>query len=238
MRLANFYNNKAGSYDELYSPAYNVSTIPVGTIDQMTFRYAYTGKAVAASLGTSADTVYDALKINFSKDCGATWTLKFNKSGAALSTANPITTGYKPSSTTDWVEETINLANILNGDNIRMKFEFHSNSGNNLYIDDINITTAQTSVADNILLQDLQFNIQPNPVSDNTIISFNLTKSENVKLNVMNLLGQEMINVADGNLSAGQYKYVVNRADFGNAGFYIVKINVDGNIITKKIIVK
>ncbi|HNW97682.1 MAG TPA: T9SS type A sorting domain-containing protein [Bacteroidales bacterium] len=80
--------------------------------------------------------------------------------------------------------------------------------------------------------------MQPNPVSDNTIISFNLTKSENVKLNVMNLLGQEMINVADGNLSAGQYKYVVNRADFGNAGFYIVKINVDGNIITKKIIVK
>jgi hypothetical protein len=236
MRIANYWNNTPGSYDEIVTPAYDLTGLPAGGQAQLKFQLAYSGKAIPASTLTAADTAYDALRVFVSTDCGGTWVQKYSKSGTSLTTCSPVTGSYVPASTSDWRKEIVILPGMLTQDNVRLKFQFHSNGANNLYVDDINITCSNYGINEN-LLSDIAFSIQPNPVNDNSVISFNLGKNDNVKLSICNLLGQEVMTLANGALAAGEHKYTISHNDFGDPGFYFVKISINGQTMTKKVIV-
>jgi len=237
MRIANFYNNAAGSTDEIITPAYNLTALPTGGQAVMKFQLAYAGKIIPAALLTPADTAYDGLKIYVSTDCGGTWTQKYSKSNAALTTCNPTASNYIPSSTADWRQETVILPGLFTADNVRFKFVFKSNGGNNLYVDDINITATNVGIQED-LLSDLNFSIRPNPVDESALISFNLDKSNFVKITIYNVVGQEVLNLLNSNLSAGSHSYSVQRTELGSAGVYFVKTTVGNQTMTKKLIVK
>lgn len=56
-------------------------------------------------------------------------------------------------------------------------------------------------------------------------------------MSIYNILGQEVLNLANGNLIAGEHKYTINHDDFGDAGFYFIQISIGNQIMTKKIAV-
>lgn len=83
----------------------------------------------------------DSLNVLVSNDCGATFTSFFNKAGAALATAGSSSNGYVNPAAGDWKTQKITVdGSILTSGNIIIAFRNTSDYGNNIFIDNINIT--------------------------------------------------------------------------------------------------
>ena len=72
----------------------------------------------------------------------------------------------------------------------------------------------------------------PNPFNPTTKIEFSLPMESNVKLVVYNILGQEVIRLVDGQMSAGNHSLIWNASDAsGNqltSGIYLYKLTASG----------
>ena len=107
-------SSMAGQTDAFISPSINFAAMinPV-----FTFKVAFAQRA-----GTEAD----RLRVYMSTDCGATWLLRYTKSGANLSTRSALTGAFVPTAN-EWRTETVSLSSAqLTGTNVRIKFEFES----------------------------------------------------------------------------------------------------------------
>ena len=142
------YNSATGAKDGLISPA--LSFAGFNNIN-LTFDHAYRRYNATRS---------DSLKVYISTNCGQTWTLvaSYGENGTTnWVTAGNSTTAFVPASAGDWCGsagsaacKSISLNAYAGMDGIRIKFEGVNGYGNNLYLDNINITgTASTKpVAD------------------------------------------------------------------------------------------
>src|SRR5690606_19052541 len=82
----------------------------------------------------------EKLKVFYSFDCGQTWTLRYSKSGAGLSTVgSTIQPGFEPSQASHWRTESVALNSTFARDNVRFKFEATSGMGNSVFIDNLKI---------------------------------------------------------------------------------------------------
>ena len=117
------YNHKGAI--NLYSKSYDASNLQSGSL---TFKYAYSPKS-----GEGAN----YLNIQVSNDCGNTWTNKSVLGGSLLQTTSPRNSAYNTPSLTDWKTKTISLDSSYLSENVRFRFEYIVDYGNNLFIDDI-----------------------------------------------------------------------------------------------------
>jgi serine protease len=121
------------------------------TAINLTFDHAYRRKNQNAT---------DSIIISISTDCGATFTRVFSRGEngtGTFATATTNTTEFVPA-TGEWCTGTvgsdcfsINLSQFVGASSAVVKFESYNNFGNNLYIDNINITGtsgAQAPIAD------------------------------------------------------------------------------------------
>jgi hypothetical protein len=75
----------------------------------------------------------------------------------------------------------------------------------------------------------------PNPFNPSTTIKFSLPQSENVKLTVYNLLGEQVAELVNGFREAGVHTINFNAENF-NSGFYIYKIEASLFVQSRKMI--
>ena len=235
MAIRNFAGNSAGSYDEIITGPFNLTTLPAGSMAMMKFKLAYAGKYIPGTFLIAADTAYDVLRIYGSTDCGSTWQRLYNKTGTALATTAPVQTSFIPSAQTMWRGESVGINLFRTQTNVRFKFEFFSNGGNNLFVDDINICLATYGMEDN---QGSELNIKlfPNPVTTNTDLTFTLLESSDISVKIYDLLGREIAVVFNGEMESGNHSIDIDRSIFGQAGVYIVRLDVNGKMINHKII--
>lgn len=91
----------------------------------------------------------DTLEIMVSTNCGASYTRVWYKYGAIISNPNSLNTitlntqnQYVPSSLNDWVTETVDITSVVGASPVaRVLFKSINRFGNDLYIDNINITS-------------------------------------------------------------------------------------------------
>lgn len=129
-------------YDDLVLPTLDFTSL---SNVNLTFDYAY-------SLWTdpnSSQVWSDTLQIWVSDDCGISWHKIWGKSGTNLVTTSPVFNGFgwAPSSSSDWMQETINLDSYLAEDDFILKFRNVNDYENNLYIDNINISETNITVS-------------------------------------------------------------------------------------------
>jgi PKD repeat protein len=214
-----------GQKDELVSPTINLSAIasPV-----FTFKVAYAQRST---------TDIDKLRVLVSLDCGRTWTQRYTKNGSLLSTASATNNAFTPNSA-QWRTETVSLnSSITSSSNVRFKFEFTSDGGNNIYIEDINIIGA-TGI-DPLNTNIANFDVFPNPAQDNTTVNFSLTEKQNVNLEVVDMTGRRVSLIQAGELQAGDYSFPLMGAGTLGRGMYMVRlITADGRAATRKLIVE
>jgi hypothetical protein len=218
--VIDFMRSPLNEKDYLYTQNVDLSAATTATLQ---FNYAH----------CQARTESDSLVILASSNCGSSWTSVYAKGGPALSTAPNDTTPFAPSAA-QWKTEVVNLGSFAGSghNNVIICFKGVSAGGNALYLDDVNISNSPMGIQENSIVHSLS--IYPNPFSDNTTIAFSLSRAENVKLSVSNVLGQTVFSSEHGNLPAG-----ANTLNFnGNnlpAGMYFMNLQTGDKVITRKV---
>lgn len=217
-----------GSIDEILLPNINLDGV---TSIQVTFKYSTKLKATDQT---------DKLKTLVSTNCGQSWAPRNTISGTSLAYSTTLTqsSAFTPSGTTMWKSATVTIPTTYAKPNTMVKLEFTSGGGNNLYIDDINILGIVGFKDLENLDEVIAPVIAPNPFENETKLSFTLpvgVKKGSVK--VYSVTGQNVLNLNEGIMHAGEHNYSISKEQLGATGIYFVKINLDGNETTKKLIV-
>ena len=213
-----------GMVDYLISPSIDMTAIS-GPL--FTFKVAFAQR-------TSSDADY--LKVYTSTNCGQTWIQRYSKVGATLSTANPTNSTFIPTAS-QWRTETVSLSNVLTATDLRIKFQFYSGGGNNIYLDDINIFATTGINTPDIGVS--AFSVFPNPLQENTMVSFYLANEQKINLTVYDMTGREVTTVYEGNLDAGDYQFPISTEGTLGSGMYFVRLtNAEGRSVTQKLIVE
>ena len=99
--------------------------------------------------------------------------------------------------------------------------------------DGLSVISSITS--SNLVIQELElFQNVPNPVIDNTSISFYLPNDGNVILTISNTLGQEIMTLASDNFTKGMHTIQMD-ANAMSTGVYFFNLEADNNSITKQL---
>ncbi|MFL2565176.1 MAG: M43 family zinc metalloprotease [Parvicellaceae bacterium] len=209
-----------GSIDELISNTIDLSNSAAASIS---FKYAFAKR----NSGNS-----DYLQILASKDCGETWFMRKNISSSIISTMPNTNSNFTPTGS-DWKVITIganSFTNYLVSD-FRFKFKFVNGGGNDLYIDDINVS-GSLSINETEKLYD--FSVYPNPVVDNIIISFHsLTNLTNPTFEVYDASGRMVKSKTTRNILEGENKLQLS-SEMLESGWYLLRLKSDEKTVTTK----
>ena len=219
-------NNSAGS--NLDKDAFVSSTIDLENITaaSLTFKYAF------AKISPSNS---DFLQIFASSNCGESWAVRKSISSSQLATVNNTASNYTPGPG-DWETVTIsNFSSAYQVNNLRIKFLFTSGGGNDLYIDDINLT-GPVGLQDNETIYD--FFVFPNPANSIANVQFLLPKSQQqMNIQLLNIIGEQVKNIFSGNLSSGQHNLSIDVSDLA-PGVYFVTISNPTRKVVRRFIVE
>lgn len=157
----------------------------------------------------------DTLRIQISTDCGYSWNDLFYKGGLDLASVPWQTPDYIPA-IGDWATENIDLTAYSTFSKILICFQAIADHGNQLYVDNINITGTPLAVENPVSFDKLV--VYPNP-STGMLNVFVPSSQHATSISICNLLGDEMISSAVTNSSQVSLD-VSSQAN----GMYFVKV--------------
>ncbi|MGZ3884293.1 MAG: T9SS type A sorting domain-containing protein, partial [Bacteroidia bacterium] len=222
----------AGATDILETPSYDFAS---NTGAVFTFKYAY------ARYNTSN---VDVFKVQASYNCGGSWTDIIFGVNSSLCTGSGGTT-TTPFIPTPSAFKTYTLTNhpgfnvFKTQSNVRIRFTFIEDPtngyGNNVYLDDINFSTA---LGTNELTQSIGFNVYPNPTNGVANIEFTLSNPATVKYSVTDITGRIVENERTAEMEVGSHTLTVNQNQKLKTGVYFVNFELNGQKMSRKIIVE
>ena len=223
VRIYNYSGNVSGKSDVLITPSYNLTYVSGATLK---FKLAFAVRSTGST---------DNLKVYASSTCGQFWSQRLSKSGSALATWGLVTNNFVPTAPNQWREESVNISSALfsGQPNVSFKFEYNHDTGNNIYIDDINID-GLTSAGGTI--ETTGMNIFPNPAATTTRVEFTLDKEDYVIVRLLDVLGREIKTIAEGKLPSGEHYTEINDLDV--AGVYFVKLIIGQDEVVNKLVVR
>lgn len=200
--LSNF-SNGPGRIDELISPAYNLTGVTGATLK---YKLAFAKRSNSNK---------DKLEVYISSNCGLTWTKRSTfiannaiTGGGILQTvsSNVNSNAFNPSvGSAQWREETIALSASFLVSGFRVKFTFTGSGGNNLYIDDVNITGTPILGNSGLATSDEEIELYPNPTEGELRIRVPESLRGTMEVRMMDVCGKtvkqlEISNIeTDGN---------------------------------------
>ncbi|OJJ14706.1 hypothetical protein BKI52_41450 [marine bacterium AO1-C] len=223
MVLPYFDYPEVGQEDQLLTPLLDVSGAQQLLLE---FRVAY------AQFKSGDELSRDGLKVGVSTDCGQTFTIVYEKYGDTLATDDPVSENWKPIRTNQWRSEIINLSEWAGKGNIQVGFIGVNSYGNNVYIDDINLTPSALSTnPDDFVV------IAPNPVI-NQEIQFNLRLPEVTNALEWALYDLSGKRVKNGQVANAQFQSITIPAKTQLlAGVYILKVSTPQYTVTKRVMI-
>jgi hypothetical protein len=107
--------------------------------------------------------------------------------------------------------------------------------GNNVYVDDIKIYDPTAVGINEVYKAALNYNVYPNPVNDQLNVEFNLLERTNVLGEIFDISGRKVETLFNSDFSLGTHQIDYNTSDL-NAGVYFIKITLEGESFTKRVI--
>jgi hypothetical protein len=218
--------NSAGDITEVITPSYDLSSV---INPSLTYKWAFAKKLSGGN---------DQFVIYSSTDCGNSWTIRAVKAGSSMTTANATNSVFIPT-ITDWDSAEVDLSSIASENNVRFKFRFKNNGGNNFYLDDLNIIeNLTTNLNTNHPINNLK--VFPNPMSENATLSFIIKNNiSNLNVCIKDVLGKEATTLVNSMpFSTGKYTLTIDKTKKLSSGLYFIEFNVDNNIQIEKLIIK
>jgi hypothetical protein len=93
---------------------------------------------------------------------------------------------------------------------------------------------SDAGIKENSLNSDIS--VFPNPLQNETMITYRLLQTVNVKLNVFDLLGNTVYTDVIGIKTKGEHQYLLNAQNL-KAGVYFIKMDIGDKMLTRKIII-
>ena len=78
--------------------------------------------------------------------------------------------------------------------------------------------------------------VYPNPITNTANVDFSLYKNNEVNIGIFDILGKNVMNLYNGEMMAGQNSVSMDVADL-TEGIYFVKLQLNNEVITKKIMI-
>lgn len=199
---------------ELISIPLDMSDVPVEETAFLSFRFAY------CQMSSNNN---DRLRLYISEDCSQTWSLRKQWQGNSdLQTAESQESEFFPDEG-QWIEEVYEIPATDLSATTSFMFRFTSDNGNNIYIDDINIWTAEVSVQE---WSDLAVSVFPNPFNE----YFTIESGTSCDWQVYDVMGK----VVDfGSSSENTFK--VDSSTWPK-GVYSMKMNIDGRDVCRNLV--
>ena len=219
------WNSPVNAVDEFVLPSIDMTAV---SDPSMTFKVAHRQRSGGAN---SADSE-DQLKVYVSKDCGLSWSLRFNKSGDALTDLSPTGSQFTPSSDSQWKDFSASLSPVEDEPHVLIKFQSTSDGGNHIYVDNINI--AGPASIDEGSVGNIR--LQPNPSAGVSTLMLDVKSSENVQIDVLDAVGRTVTNLHSGDLAVGAHRFSISKNEIGGAGIYLVRITSNGHNHTERLI--
>ncbi|MDZ4822777.1 MAG: M43 family zinc metalloprotease [Flavobacteriales bacterium] len=227
LKLNNSANTIADNIDEMISTTYDMSAMQEV---YLSYKWAYANKQNETD---------DRLRISVTGDCGDYWYLKkVHKGLTDLPTVNPTNFSFAPTGQSQWTGNELALSDPdWLTEMFRIKFEFIGKGGNNIWLDDINISGLDTNGTTwtNIqpVAQQSMLRIFPNPTSTSTTLEFSLQKSSDVKIELYNSIGALVEVIAEKQLASGTHNFSIAQQP---RGLYTVRLEVGGVRNVRKIV--
>lgn len=219
------YSLGKGQIHTIISPSYDFTS--TGGPITMTFKYAYARRVTENA---------DVLKLYFSTNCGQTWQARATYDATALATGGIKTTDWYPNSG-QWGTKTIStLGSYANKPNVQFKFEFTTDGGNNLFIDDINITGPLG--LEDATNEDVQMNVYPNPVQQEINIDFTVDKQYMATFKLVDIAGKQLALLGVAELLQGANHFVYQVPAGTTTGLYFLQVEAGNKVFTQKIIIE
>ena len=220
-RISFYSISTVGEVDELWMPNYDFS-VSGTTTASFDFEVAY----------SRYQTENDRLELQYSTDCGATWTSIYNEAGITLANGNPDTTGnWRPWNQSQWHHKAINIDNLVGQSSVFFKFKGTSAYGNNCFVDNINVSTNLTTGVNKI--ENIKgVSVYPNPSKGELNVQISLFNREDVTVVVTNSLGAIVKTMNIGSVSSGVYKLNLTGEAIGS---YDVSVRTKIQTVTKRV---
>lgn len=218
-------NNSAGS--NLDKDAFVSSTIDLENITSATLTFKYAFAKITPSNS-------DFLQIYASSNCGESWAVRKSISSSQLATLNNTASNYTPGPN-DWETVTVsNFSSAYQVNNLRIKFLFTNGGGNDLYIDDINLS-GPVGLNENETIFD--FFVFPNPTNDVANIQFLLAESQQqMDITLHNIVGETVQNIFNGFMSSGQQNIAVDVSDLASGVYFVTISNPNRKVVQRFVV--
>ncbi|MFN3874458.1 MAG: M43 family zinc metalloprotease [Flavobacteriales bacterium] len=199
-----------GRADELISRTFDFSG---ATQMSVSFRWAFAKRAASND---------DILRFYTSINCGQTWTLRKILRGATnLATAPNTTSSFVPSGPAQWgYTEISGISSSSHVPNFRFKFEFISNGGNNIYIDDININGQPVGI-DELAAGGSPLAVYPNPAHAEATVVARLPQAGALAFEVLDMTGRVALRQALGMRAAGEQRATLPLAGLSPGAYFL-----------------
>lgn len=243
-------NTSSASYDQSFSYYIDGGQMPANSSDyllmpmidvknnqanKLEFAYAYR---------RMTNTQSDVLKIQGSRDCGGSWDdiVVLSANVMALNSGGTSSDPFLPNSNEEWKSYVISdhpkWLNYINSSSVLVRFMFvegTSGFGNNLFIDAVNFYSPSGV---NELTRKMEFTMYPNPTTGEAFVHFNLSAETQVNITVKDVLGREVLQIADKKYQAGEQTIQIASDGVLTPGVYFVNMSVNGANMSHKMIVK
>jgi PKD repeat protein len=232
--LPNFPDSLNYDYTDWFeTPFFDFSTT---TNVSLSFYYAYAKRYA---------TQVDSFKVQYSLDCGGSWT---NLPNIPNTTTMATNSGYISATEflptpTKWKKITVpanRLTNLNNQPSVKFRFlfktDYYVNGANNIYLDEINLTgDVISSISEPDALKGLT--IYPNPSNSALTVEFYSDNSNEARIELFDITGALLKSVLFPVAAGTINKHQINRNNTLPAGIYLAVISMDKQKAMRKIAV-
>ena len=204
-----------GATNSLISQPFNLTDVLAD--GELSFWYAHSPRS-----GEDSD---ERMRVYLSKNCGASWNIKFTRQGTSLHTTETTHSNFVPDAN-EWEYVDLSLSGYYGEPHVLIKFETVSDRTSNLFLDDINISSASTGIQDGDISS--KVDMFPNPTNGVFNVS---TRLENTSVVIVDMNGKQVFN--EQLQSAGRSSYDLSHL---TAGIYLVRFGHELGISTQKLV--
>jgi hypothetical protein len=222
-----YLNNFNGTAGTVYNATMPMIDLSGMKNPKLTFRYAYTTKSTSSN---------DLFRVQVNTGCGyGNFTNVFSKAAKLITTSTNRAIPFTPD-TSMWKTISIDLTNYQQTTNAMFRFSVLNGSGNNFYIDNINISGESLTALGEMIQDNGQLQLYPNPASDNITVNIPQGLGNGAALQITDMSGKQLQSISN----VGERQQLnLSREDMNisTAGIYFVKLISGNKLYSAKLVI-